>query len=218
MAKRIAITATGTALLALIAAEGFLFVTQAEGSQAVIDGNATISAEPVAPDGLTTIVLTDAGKAIVASLPPAVEAAAPVAKPVFVLRDDIPIPLDAARNARASKYPTESMVAGQSFHIPTTAEMPKPVAAIASTLTALRAKFAVQEVIDGAPQFHKVKKHTYQMEADGKTFSKDADGKRIVLSTGEVEEPKMVNVRDWTVKPVGATDPDGVGARVFCTK
>ena len=115
---------------------GGLMLTQAEGQDIVAGGFATVDASVV--DGDKAFVsLTPAGEALVtapvapASVAPAV---APAGKPILV--SDVPIPTKNRRGrAGGGLYPLESMEVGQSFHIPTTADNPDPVARIASSLT-----------------------------------------------------------------------------------
>jgi hypothetical protein len=223
-ATRVAILERGTALLSMIAAApgGYLFLTQDEGADIVAEGNAVVTLDPVAPDGLATVVLTDAGKAVVAALPAPAAAASPppAASPLkIVVRNDLPVPEIVGRSrGRASRYPFDTMQPGESFHIPKTAANPDPAGAIASSLTGARLKYA-EEVKDAAGNVvtEKVKVKQYQLGPDGKRV-KDADGHFIPTGEVEVDKPKLNFVRDFVAATVGADDPDGEGARIWRSK
>jgi hypothetical protein len=216
--------ARGIALLALIAAApgGYLFLTQDEGADIVSEGNAVVTVDPVAPEGLATVTLTAAGAAALdaaglAKGPAPVPTPAPALKIVY--RTDIPVPEIVGRSrGRASAYNFDKMVVGESFHLPITPARPDPASAIASSLTGARLKYAV-EVKDTAGNvvMEKVKVKTYQIGADGKRV-KDAEGHFIPTGEAEVEKPKLEFTRDFVAATVDETDPDGPGARVWRLK
>jgi hypothetical protein len=213
-ADRLPIAARGVDLLRMIAVTGHLFVTQDEKMAAVTDGHAAIDKTLTPPGpGLTAIVLTEAGKAALANTPAA--AAEKVAKILFDLDDDVERPSERAkRAARESKYPIETMGVGQSFHVPTTADMPDPVAAIASTLTAARLRHSVPAVNDdGSPKMETVEVTTYARDANGKRY-KGEGGKLVIASKLPVERQVMTVTRNWEIWAANDTDRKGVGARI----
>jgi len=211
------VTETGIALLACIKAspQGFLMLLQSEGAEIVAAGQAIVSGVPMA-DGTAPVSLTPVGEAILAASPTS-ERKSRSTVIVGAVRTGIAPPLKAKRGAhtRGSKYPFETMEIGESFHIAATTENPQPLAAIASSITVAREKFAV-EVKDetGAPVMETVQVKTYQKGPDDK-FVKDANGKRVVLEVKSVRQPKTQITRDFTAAAVDASDPDGVGARVW---
>ena len=214
----VAVTARGVALLALIkeAEGGFLMLTQDEGAdivqlqQAFIDG----TVQPV--DGAVAVRLTPAGEAVLAAAPPAVTRAtrAPVTVSAGV-RTDIPAPGKKRGGKKGSKYPFNMLQVGESFHIAATLENTDPLSSVASSITMARAKYAEPQVNpDGSPVMETVTVKDYQKNADGKIV-KGADGHRVVLGEKEVTRQATKVTRDFTSAAVDATDPDGVGARVW---
>lgn len=222
-ATRVAIVARGTDLLAMIAAAdgGYLFLTQDEGADIVSSGNAVVIIDPVAPDGLATVTLTDAGKAIVEAIPPVAPAAPVAAAPSLklVVRNDVPMPVITGRSrGRASQYPFDTMAVGDSFHLPKTETNPDPAGAIASSLTGARLKYAMPVMADDGvtPVTETVKEATYEKDATGKRVK--VDGHFVKTGEIEVQKPKLNFVRDFVAASVDATDADGVGARVWRSK
>lgn len=218
----IAIVARGTDLLAMIAAApgGYLFLTQDEGADIVSSGNAVVIIDPVAPDGLATVTLTDAGKAVLAALPPVPVGTPPAAAPklTLVIRNDVPLPVITGRSrGRASQYKFDIMAVGESFWLPKTAANPDPVGSIASSLTGARLKYAVPEKDDaGNPVMETVKEAVYEKGADGKRVK--VDGHFVKTGEIEVQKAKLNFTRDFVAASVDATDPDGEGARVWRSK
>lgn len=212
---RTAVTARGTALLALIAAAegGFLMLTQDEGAEAVAAGHAAI--DPAIPaEGETAAVrLTEAGSAVLSAENSGGEAGgnANVAETTFELDSDVPMPGNRQRKGRESTYPFDKMEVGQSFHVAKTEANPKPADRLASSVSGARAKYA-----EATGETETVKVNVYKRGEDGKSFVK-VDGKRVVEGTKEVTRPKMKLIRDFAVYTVGADDPKGEGARVFRT-
>jgi hypothetical protein len=202
------------------------FLTQAEGMELITGGYATVDMSNVDEDK-AFVTLTESGKTLAfAKGGEAPEAPAPAFDPApfkaavaaqtaataFVLRENIPMPGKRRGKRGGSAYPIETMEVGQSFHIPVTASNLEPAMRIASSLSNARIKFAVET---GEDETVEVK--VYAKGPDGKPV-KDANGKRVVLSTNVGTRKKMVNTRDWSVATVDASDPDGVGARVWRTK
>lgn len=213
---RAAVTLTGVALLAAIAASetGYLMLTQAEGQEIVNDGFAVVDTSIV--DGETAAVrLTEAGTAKLAEGKEAgtnPEVAAPAAtKASYEIEDNVAMPTGTQRRGREGGYPFDKLEIGQSFHVAKTAENPDPASRLASSVSGARVKYS--EEVPGETETVTVK--TYKRGPDGKGYAKDADGKRIVESETTETRPKLKLTRDFVVKSVDASDPKGEGARVW---
>jgi hypothetical protein len=217
---RVAITATGVALLAMLAdAGGSLMLTQAEGAGIINDGFATVDTSIIEND-TAQVTLTDAGRAELDKANGADDngtadgAAASGGSSSFEIEDNVAMPTDATRRGRSGGYPFDKLNVGQSFHVAKTTENPNPAERLASSVSGARAKFAIP---DGDKTETVTVKEYQRAEGEGKGFAKDADGKRIVVSSREETRPAMKVTRDFTVKSVGADDPKGEGARVWRT-
>lgn len=206
------VTARGAALLALIAASasGFLMLTQDEGLEAVNAGHATV--DPSITEGETAAVrLTDAGRAALAA--PTGGAATGGAGANFAIDDGVPVPQRAARG-RSGGYPFGNLQVGQSFHVPlgpddeTAADV---ATRLQSSVSGARTRFS-----EATGEKEQVSVKDYAKSPDG-SFTKDANGKRVVTATRQVSRDKMRVTRDFTVKAVDASDPRGPGARVWRT-
>jgi hypothetical protein len=217
--ERVAVTARGTALLALIAGAeaGYLMLTQEEGSEAVNAGHATVDGSIT--DGDTAAVrLTDAGRAALAAEQGGGNAGQADngggSNGDFVIEDAVPIPARSSRG-RSGGYPFDQLQVGQSFHVPLGKDDKEPAdvaARLQSSVSGARARYAV--AVPGETVSVTVKE--YQKGPDGK-YAKGADGKRIVTASRTEQRQKMKATRDFTVKAVDASDPRGVGARVWRT-
>lgn len=209
--NRTAVTATGVALLAMIAAStepavGVLMLTQAEAGDVVNKGLAVVDTAKV--DGDTAAVsLTDAGRAALAAGEPAATTAS-----AFTIDDGVTMPTDVARRGRSGGYPFDKLEVGQSFHVAKSAENPDPASRLASSVSGARVRFSEKT---GETETVTVK--TYKRGPDGKGYAKDADDKRIVESERQETRDKLKVTRDFTVKSVGTDDPRGEGARVWRT-
>lgn len=220
MAKRKAITATGTALLALVAAaaNGVLMLTQAEGAEQVAAGNLELTGNT---DGdLAEVRLTDAGRAALAAAGGDNGGAA--STPSYELESGIPLPEKRSRRSngnRESQYPFAKMEVGQSFHIPKTEDNKNPADRIAPTITRLRAQAAkpVFEADGTTPVMETVKQITYQLDDKGKRV-KNAEGGFIKTGEVMVQRQKTAPAVDYLVQTVGAEDPKGEGARIWRVK
>lgn len=191
---------------------GALMLTQAEGNDIVNAGLATVDTATLNSDGKASVTLTEAGsKAIEAAQITDKAIVTQAAKPVFTMRSDIVMPVK-VRKTKAAIYPLDSMNVGDSFHIPATAENPDPATRIASTLSQARVKYMVKS----ETETETVTVKNYVKDADGK-ITVDADGHRVYNGTSEVTRPKQVVGRDFVAAPVDASDPEGVGARVWRT-
>lgn len=202
-----AVALTSVALLAAIAASetGYLMLTQAEGEEIVNGGFAVVDMS-IVDNGTAAVRLTEAGVAELAKQD--APAPTPVAKSGVDIDDGVPIPASNSRRARDGKYPFANLEIGQSFHVAKTAKNENPVARLASSVSGARIKFSVE-----SGETETVTKKTY--ERNGKSYVKDAEGKRIVVSTEATEVPKLKLTRDFVCKSVGADDPKGEGARVW---
>jgi hypothetical protein len=211
------VTATGAALLQLIkdAPQGYLELTQAEGAAIVQAGQAAIDPTVTCADGLAAVRLTPAGQAVLVSQPARIHRAPVVVTPGLV--SNIPAPPKGKGGKHGSKYPFDTMNVGDSFHIPATLENTNPLASVQSSITMARAKYAVGVVDDnGAPVMETVTIKDYAKDAAGK-ITKDSEGKRIIASERQETRQQTKAVRDWVSAVVDATDPNGVGARVWRT-
>lgn len=191
------------------------YLTQAQGFDLVSKGLASVDTANTQGDA-AFVTLTEAGLAVLNGTAQA--PAAPAANPVFTVRADIPVP-SAKRRGRAgtSKYPIDTMEVNQSFHVPKTAENPDPANTIASSIANARIKYAVKVTNpDGSPKMVSKTVRTYKKSADGK-LEKDAEGHRIIETESTTEVQETTNGRDWVVASVDASDPEGVGARVWRT-
>lgn len=202
MAKAKEISAIVLASLKLVGTGAYM--AQAEGQSLVDAGFASVDVSNVQGDK-AFVTLTEAGQKALA------DSGHVAVKPQFTIRTDIPIPTKRGRGRRGSVYPIETMEVGQSFHIATSAENPDPASRIASSLSNARIKYAVET---GEQETVTVK--VYKRDAEG-VIEKDAEGHRVVESQSEVTRPKTKLGRDWSVASVDASDPEGVGARVWRT-
>lgn len=206
-AERAPVTARGTELLALIAGapNGILMLTQEEGLDAVNSGYAVV--DTTNTEGNTAAVsLTDAGRAALSG------SGGSATK--FAIRNDIPMPETASqRRGRQSSYPFDMLDLNGSFHVPLAAgeNADKLASRMQSSVSGARARFATE-----TGESRAVTVNDYQKDAEGK-FVKDADGKRIVTGTREIQRPVKTNTRDFKLAVVGADDPDGVGVRIWRT-
>lgn len=115
-------------------------------------------------------------------------------KPKFVIRTDVAMTNKRGRASTAAQpYPFDDLPVGGSFHVAVTEKMPKPHKTLGSAVSIATRKYAAQ---DG-----------YEMNGDG-TPKLDKKGNQIA---------KWKNSRVFSVRAVDASDPDGVGARVFRT-
>lgn len=215
MAKRVAVTARGIALLALIAAskepaEGVMMLTQDEGAEAVAAGYAAVDATKT--EGNTAAVsLTDAGRAALTAGESTATGAA--AASGFEIDADVPMPGKAARRGRSGGYPFEALEVGQSFHVAPTKDddtLDALLTRLSSSVSGARAKFA--EAIDG--QTEEVTVKTFKKGDDGK-YLKDEAGKRIVDTETKTTRPKTKLTRDFFAAKVDASDPKGEGVRIW---
>lgn len=197
---------TALALLVQAYNEGGVYLTKEAAAEAVAAGNLAPDTSNVKGD--TVLCLLTAQGASLVPKQPAVAS--------IEIDDDVPMPVKERKGGRrGSKYPFEALEVGKSFHVPKTAEMPDPVAALASSLTGARRKFE-SKVADstGAPVMEDVKVKTYKLDAKGKR-EKDATGSWIVAGETTVKKQKTVNTRDFFVIEAKADDKRGAGARVF---
>lgn len=220
---RVAVTATGLALLTLIkdAPEGFLELTEAEGAEIVTAGDAMVDPNQLTSDGLAAVRLTPQGQAkIAAATPQAAKAVKAQLKVSEGIDYDIPIPEAAERKhgrTGQSKFLFDELQVKGSFHVAATDESPDPLKSLQASLSLARAKYLVGKVDEaGEPVMETVTEKTYDKDADGK-IKMDAEGHRIVLSTAQVQKQVMVPSRVFVAASVDASDPKGKGARVWRT-
>ena len=218
---RVAVTATGVALLQLIkdAPGGYLMLTQEEGSAIVAAGQAAIDPSITADtvNGTVAVRLTQLGNAALAAAPTAAKTGRSSTTVSAILKGGPPPPAAGKRGGftRGSKYPFDELEIGDSFHLKASLEDANPLTAVQSSLAAAREKYSVPAVDgSGAAIMETVKVRTYKKDADGK-LSKDADGHRILEEAKDVTQQKRNPTRAFVAAAVGADDPEGVGARVW---
>lgn len=208
---RTPVTATGLALLVMIAAAGgTMMLTQAEGQDIIAAGDATVDTTKTEGD-TAAVSLTEAGQAKVDAENGKASASttAAASSGSFDIDDGVAMP-GASTRGRSGGYPFDKLEVGQSFHVAKTADNPNPADRLASSVSGARTKYA-----EDTGETETVKVKTYKKGENGKGFAKDADGKRIVESETDATRPKLKVTRDFTVKTVGADDPRGEGARVW---
>lgn len=211
--------ATGPALLAELAnsENGELFMTQAEAAEGIAAGHFVADATRANGDR-APVKLTDAGFAAFQASNEGDNAQAEArqsapASSGFEIEDSVAIPTEAGvRRGRSGGYPFEALQVGQSFHVAKSADNENPAERLASSVSGARAKYAVQD----GDKTEEVTVKTYKKGEDGK-YLKDAEGKRIVESEAKETRPVMKVTRDFIVRAVDATDPKGIGARVWRT-
>lgn len=206
MAKRIAITARGADLMAMIAAGGAagLMLTQAEGLDLVNSGFAIVDPTVIEND-TAKVTLTETGQA-------SLDGSGDVATK-FEIEDNVAMPTSTQRRGRTGGYPFENLNVGQSFHVPAKAgeDAASVAARLQSSVSGARSRFATDS---GETETTTVK--VYAKGEDGK-FLKDEAGKRVIESATETPRPKLTTTRDFKVRAVDSTDPKGAGARVWRT-
>lgn len=193
-----------------------LYLTQAQGGSLVAQGFASVDATNMQGDA-AFVTLTETGVAALAASNTN-ETVATIAQPVqstFTVRTDIAPPVGIKRRGPngGSKYPLDTMEVGQSFHVAKTAAVPDPAGTMASSIANSRVKFAVKvNNPDGMPKMITKTVRTYKSE-NGKLLKED--GKRVIDTEKEVTVQETTLGRDWVVATVDASDPEGVGARVW---
>lgn len=193
------------------ASDAFIMATPAEANAAIVAGHA-VADTSVTEGDKAKITLTDAGRAVVeANAKPADKPA----KPSFELESGVAIPEGSrSRAPRESIYPFDSMEVNQSFHmsVPEGKSLADLKAQMSSSVSSANAKYST----DHPTETETVSVRNYQKGQDGKLLL-DANGKRILLGTSQVTRPKRVAGRTFVVKAVEASDPKGVGVRVWRT-
>lgn len=206
-----------TASLQDFAGQPGLYLTQAQGGPLVAQGFASVDTTNTQGDA-AFVTLTETGVAAL-NASNTNETVATIAQPVqstFTVRTDIAPPVGIKRRGPngGSKYPLDTMEVGQSFHVAKTAAVPDPAGTMASSIANSRVKFAVKvNNPDGSPKMITKTVRTYKSE--GGKLVKDADGHRIIDTEKEVTVQETTLGRDWVVATVDASDPEGVGARVW---
>lgn len=143
------------------------------------------------------------------------EANTSTGKTAFEIDDDVPL-AEKRRGSlgqkRESIYPFDKLGVGQSFHVPVTADMPKPNRTLGSAVSNATKSYAVEDLdANGNKQYETV--NVPVKGADGKIV-KNPDG---TDQTKPEQRVKMKNTRVFTVRAVDANDPRGEGARVYRT-
>lgn len=113
---------------------------------------------------------------------------------------------------RESIYPFDKLGVGQSFHVPVSADMPKPNRTLGSAVSNATKSYAVEDLdANGAKQYDTV--NVPVRDASGAVLKNPDNSDQ----TRAEQRVKMKNTRVFTVRAVGADDPRGEGARVYRT-
>lgn len=217
------VTERGVSLLQLIkdSENGYLFLTQAEATDALADGSVQLNESVADPnDGTRAVSLTGKGEAMLGAAPARAKGVKHQLAVSAGIDTDIPPPPSAGPKRGpngGSKYPFDTMEVNQSFHIPKTAEQPDPLNSIQTSISQAHQKFAVDDLdANGNQQMIEAIETTYKKGADGKVLV-GADGKRVVDTKTTVTKPKQKYTRAFVAANVDASDPKGPGARVWRT-
>jgi hypothetical protein len=185
------------------------YMTAAEGMELANKGHIVVNPNDCSPTNPQAfrVMLTSAGEAALAASTGAAR---------FAIRSDIAVPVikrgnpALKRGPRVPIYPFDLLEVGQSFHVPVTPEDAEPWKKIASSTNAANAK-ALAKVVPEVMETKSIRK--LSKDAEGKPIL-DAEGKKVYTET-QVTEPKTYATKKFKCCKVGATDPDGVGCRVF---
>lgn len=133
----------------------------------------------------------------------------------FEIDDNVPLAekrRGSVGQKRESIYPFDKLGVGQSFHVPVSADMPKPNRTLGSAVSNATKSYAVEDLdANGAKQYDTV--NVPNKDAAGNVIKND-DG---TDQTRAEQRVRMKNTRVFTVRAVGADDPRGEGARVYRT-
>lgn len=202
---------------------GTAYLSQSEGEGLFAAGLITINAAQVDPNDANKVAAypTEAGAKFYdenADAPSGDNAAAGTdakAAPSFEIDDNVPLAekrRGSVGQKRESIYPFDKLGVGQSFHVPVTAEMPKPNRTLGSAVSNATKSYTVEDLdANGGKQYDTI--NVPVKDAAGNVL-KDAEGKEV---TKPEQRVRMKQTRVFTVRAVGADDPRGEGARVYRT-
>lgn len=201
--------------LANASPEQLTYLNAEEGSELLTAGFISVDAtQPNPMDASRFLVkLTDAGMQAALTVAPVVNRV-----PAFTVSDAIPIPEKKVAKSRTpsgetrTPYPFKDLNVGQSFHVAATAENKEPWRTMASNVNAAEKRFSVEAV----PQEMVTVERERLVKDDKGVALIGADGKKI-YEKYSVTEPKTVKTRTFLCRKVDATDPNGVGARIWRT-
>ena len=188
------------------------YLSQAEGEGLLAAGFITVNANQPDPNDASKVAAypTEAGAKFVdenggASDNSAAQGAtAAPSVPTFEIDDNVPIAAKrrgAVGSPRESIYPFAKLEIGQSFHVPVTADMPKPNRTLGSAVSNATKSYDVEDLdAAGNKQYDAVE-------------VKDKNGNVLRVE----QRVRMKHTRVFTVRAVGEDDPRGVGARVYRT-
>lgn len=196
------------------------YMSADEGSELASNGLISVESgfvNPINPSQFL-VRITDAGKAILTTSPPAASvSAAPGVKQTFTIDDNIPLPAIVRGGGntgnfrhRTSQYPFEQLQVNQSFHVAVTAEDAEPHKKMASNVSAANKRSEVPVVPGEVVRTNHKRK---LLDPQGKPV-KGSDGKDV-YEQYEMIGPKMVPTKKFVARQVNATDPKGAGVRVF---
>lgn len=126
----------------------------------------------------------------------------------IAIRTDVPLPTVVRKgNGRVSNYPFDDLPVNGSFHVADVEgkDMAKTLAAAVSNANGRFSK--------PGTEMETVTVATYQVDATGKRVK--ADGHFVKTGTKSVTRAKAIKEREFVLRTVTATDPDGAGTRVF---
>ena len=224
--KQMTISANGQATLAAMAATGTAYLTRETGEELLNLSLINIDVNSTDPSDTSAFLctLTQAGRTtLLAGVAPVVPVAslAPVA-PVggIEIESNIALPTikrggsgsgsGSGRGPSVEKFPFSQLEVGQSFHISPGDDLGK-TSRIVSTHTSKANR--ASDVPVQPPQLTLATKKRAKKDADGNNVV-NADGVKI-FETYNVEEQAMVQTKFFVTRKVPATDPKGVGIRVF---
>jgi hypothetical protein len=220
---------SSTIALLTIAEAGEGYLTQSAG-QELMNGQLIDVTQPAraSADDATAfhVTITEEGQEMVATLsgaappvaaPPVPQAPSPVVSVTsdFAISSDIALPVikrggGGNRGPRKEKYPFTQLEVGQSFHVPSGENVDKTARSI-STQVSNANKASKIPATPAATET--VTKRRAKRDVAGNTI-KDDSGKKI-QEVYKDTQPVLIQTKHFVSRKVDATDPQGVGIRVF---
>lgn len=195
---------TGAQLLSAIAAGTVTRITQEQAGSLDSSHFQVNTADVV--DNAAAVQLTDAGKAAAA--------AAPATSGGIAIDDDVPMPTGAALRGD-TLYPFDKLEVGKSFHVAKTAENPDPATRLSSSVSGAHLRYS-PVITDkaGNPVMEEYKSPVYKRDEAGEYVKEN--GKRVIeRQETKTREKRGEPTRKFRIFKVDASDPRGIGARVF---
>ncbi len=213
------------------------FLTAAEGEQLLAEGLITVDPSQVSPSNPNAyrVTLTEAGLAQLTTIPTEPTPTPKVVPVISQVTSAIGLPQPKSRSGRSGGtgspkkgvYPFDELlppvqdpVTGQwqyySFHVAAGPDNPQPWKKLASTTTAANKRYMTQQLdpATGQPVMQTVAKKVPAIDPVTNAPVLNADGSKQLVEQF-VSEPVMVPTRKFASYRVDATDPNGVGARLY---